>query len=143
MDARAAALREFPDLDRSYGWVGDIPEFKPRTFRGLEALAGLDHLRPYYSWASHEVHANPKGARLNVRQGPDGPVKLAGRTDGGLADPAQSALIALHQTTSALLNCPGVATLSGVMGAKAVEILLAEACAEFARISSENDRGTG
>jgi hypothetical protein len=93
------------------------------------------HPRPYYSWASHEVHANPKGSRLNALDGSDGQAKLTGRTNNGLADPAQSALIALHQPTSALITCPGASNPSGVLGTHAVAGLLEEACKEFARSS--------
>lgn len=135
--ARDAAVQEFPGLDRKLGWAGDIPGLKNRTLAELEVLAEIDHMRPYYSWASHEVHANPKGSRLNLLDGPDGQVKLTGRTNIGLADPAQSALIALHQTTAALLTCPGATTPSGLFGAHAVARLLEEACEEFARISRE------
>lgn len=132
--ARDDAVQMFPDLDTKLGWAGDLPGLKSRNLKELEVIAGLDHLRPYYSWASHEVHANPKGARLNRKDGPDGEVKLAGRINHGLADPAQTALIALHQVTRAMLTCPGVSTPSTVMGAQAVEVLLEEACTEFARI---------
>jgi len=135
--ARDAAVQEFPDLDRKLGWAGDVPGLKSRTLTELEVLAGIDHLRPYYSWASHEVHANPKGSRLNIVDGSDGQVKLTGRTNIGLADPAQSALIALNQTTSALIVCPGASTPSGILGMQAVAALLEEACQEFARISRE------
>ncbi|NTW39431.1 MAG: hypothetical protein HGA44_06010 [Cellulomonadaceae bacterium] len=133
--ARDAAAQEFPGLDARLGWAGDVPGLKSRTLAELEVLAGIDHLRPYYSWASHEVHANPKGSRLNLVDGSDGQMKLTGRTNTGLADPAQSALIALHQTTSALITCPGASTPSGVLGTQVVAALLDDACQEFARIS--------
>lgn len=131
--ARDEAIALFPDLNRKLGWAGDLPGLKSRTFLELEVIAGLDHLRPHYTWASNEVHANPKGSRLNRRSGPDGAVKLAGRTNRGLADSAQGALIALHQVTSAMLTCPGVATPSGLVGVQAVALLLDEACRDFAR----------
>ncbi|MFI9485370.1 DUF5677 domain-containing protein [Promicromonospora sp. NPDC052451] len=135
--ARDEATTLFPDMNRKLGWAGDLPGLRRRTFPELEAIAGLDHLRPYYTWASHEVHANPKGSRLNRRSGPDGVVKLAGRTNRGLADSAQGALIALHQVTSAMLTCPGVVTPSGLVGVQAVTLLLDEACRDFARTERE------
>lgn len=140
---KAAVLERFPDLDRKMGWAGDLPGLKKRTFAELEVIAGIDHLRPYYTWASHEVHAYPKGVRLN-QSGPDGDLwKLAGRTNAGLADPAQGALIALNQVTASMLTVPGVASPSRIVASRASMALLDEACEEFARIERElTDEGT-
>lgn len=134
---KAAVLERFPDLDRKMGWAGDLPGLRKRTFEELEVIAGIDHLRPYYTWASHEVHAYPKGVRLN-QSGLDGDLrKLAGRTNAGLADPAQGALIALNQVTASMLTVPGVASPSRIVASRAVMALLDEACEEFARIERE------
>jgi len=72
--------------------------------------------------------------RLNQVQGVDGLVKLSGRTDVGLADPAQSALIALTQVTASMLSVRGVRSPSRIVGSQAVLSLLDEACDEFVRI---------
>lgn len=134
---KAAVLERFPDLDRKMGWAGDLPGLRKRTFEELEVIAGIDHLRPYYTWASHEVHAYPKGVRLN-QSGLDGGLwKLAGRTNAGLADPAQGALIALNQVTASMLTGPGVASPSRIVASRAAMALLDEACEEFARIERE------
>lgn len=134
---KAAVLERFPDLDRKMGWAGDLPGLRKRTFEELEVIAGVDHLRPYYTWASHEVHAYPKGVRLN-QSGLDGDLwKLAGRTNAGLADPAQGALIALNQVTASMLTVPGVASPSRIVASRAAMALLDEACEEFARIERE------
>lgn len=136
-EAKARVLERFPRLDRKMGWAGDLPGLKRRTFEELEVIAGIDHLRPYYTWASHEVHAYPKGVRLN-QSGRDGEVwKLAGRTNAGLADPAQGALIALSQVTASMLVVPGVASPSRIVASRATMALLDEACEEFARIERE------
>jgi hypothetical protein len=134
---KADVLERFPDLDRRLGWAGDHPGLKKRTFEELELIAGIDHLRPYYTWASHEVHAYPKGVRLN-QSGLDGDLwKLAGRTNSGLADPAQGALIALNQVTASMLIVPGCASPSRIVSSRATMALLNEACEEFARIERE------
>lgn len=134
---KAAVLERFPDLDRKMGWAGDLPGLRKRTFEELEVIAGIDHLRPYYTWASHEVHAYPKGVRLN-QSGLDGDLwKLAGRTNAGLADPAQGALIALNQVTASILTVPGVASPSRIVASRAAMALLDEACEEFVRIERE------
>lgn len=134
---KAAVLERFPDLDRKMGWAGDLPGLRKRTFEELEVIAGIDHLRPYYTWASHEVHAYPKGVRLN-QSGLDGDLwKLPGRTNAGLADPAQGALIALNQVTASMLTVPGVASPSRIVASRAAMALLDEACEEFVRIERE------
>jgi hypothetical protein len=134
---KAAVLERFPDLDRKMGWAGDLPGLRKRTFEELADIAGIDHLRPYYTWASHEVHAYPKGVRLN-QSGLDGDLwKLAGRTNAGLADPAQGALIALNQVTASMLTVPGVASPSRIVASRAAMALLDEACEEFVRIERE------
>lgn len=135
--AKRAALDLFPDLDRRFGWAGDLPGLRQRTFQELEAMAQLDHLRPYYTWASHEIHATPKGVRLNQVERPDGLVKLTGRTNEGLADPAQGALISLCQVTSSMLTLPGITSPSAVVGMHAAMELLDEACEELARVERE------
>lgn len=122
-------------MDQQNGWAVGLPSLtKNPTFAQLEVLAELDHLRPYYTWASHEVHANPKGVRLNQVEGFEGPVKLSGRTNVGLADPAQSALIALTQVTTSMLTVQGVPSPSRIVGSQAVLALLDEACDEFVQI---------
>lgn len=139
--ARQDALAMFPELDQPNGWAVGLPGLTKRpTFTQLEVLAQLDHLRPYYTWASHEVHANAKGVRLNLVDGFEGPVKLSGRTNVGLADPAQSALIALTQATTSMLAVRAVASPSRNVGSQAVLALLDEACDEFARIDRTMDQ---
>ena len=91
------------NFDFTYGWASVLFDGKRPTFRDLEKLASLEHLRPHYSWASHRVHATAKGADLNVvTRGPFS-TYLAGPTNHHLADPAQSALISLHQVTTNFL----------------------------------------
>lgn len=135
--AQQEALRRFPGLKGTYGWARNLSGVQRGTFKELEKVAGLDHLRPYYSWASQEVHASPKGVRLNTVLGPDGPVKLAGRTNMGLADPAQTALIALQQVNGAMITSPGAGSISGVLGAQALQVLVRQACDEFVRVQLE------
>lgn len=131
--ARDEAISRFPNIDRRLGWAGDLPGLKRRTFEELEVIAGLDHLRPYYTWASHEVHATPKGVRLNRVRGPWGELKLTGRTNSGLADPAQTALIALNQATASFLACPGVTSPARLVAANAIRLLVDETCGAFAK----------
>jgi len=64
-------------------------------------------------------------------------VKLAGRTNMGLADPAQTALIALQQVNGAMITSPGAGSISGVLGAQALQVLVRQACDEFVRVQLE------
>lgn len=50
--------REFKE---PYGWAAHQLQTPRPTLKDIEKAAGIDHLRPYYRMASHNVHANPKG----------------------------------------------------------------------------------
>lgn len=70
---RAELIKRFGRPSKKpYGWA--VPLYEGNSdpkFRDLEQLAGLDHLRPHYGWASHRLHAGSKGAALStVSRGP-------------------------------------------------------------------------
>lgn len=92
------------DFSGSYGWAAKKLNVKNPNFSTLEAAVGIDHLRPYYKMASHNVHANPKG--INFRLGlSDGPkMFLSGPSNFGLSDPGQGVAISLGQVNVALLH---------------------------------------
>jgi hypothetical protein len=46
-----------PLFAKPYGWASGLDGPQP-TFRDLEKLAELSHLRSHYRWASHEVHSD-------------------------------------------------------------------------------------
>lgn len=87
-----------------YGWSAEALGKKKPTFADIEKALGLDHLRPYYKMASHNVHANPKGIkfRLGLSDGAD--ILLAGPSNYGLADPAHGVSISVLQSTVPMLN---------------------------------------
>jgi hypothetical protein len=87
-----------------YGWSAEALGKKRPTFADIEKASGLDHLRPYYKMASHNVHANPKGIKfcLGLSDGAD--ILLAGPSNYGLADPAHGLAISILQATVPLLN---------------------------------------
>jgi hypothetical protein len=124
-----------------YGWA--VPLFEGNSdpkFRDLEKLAGLDHLRPHYGWASHRVHAGAKGAALNiVSRGPES-AYLTGPTNAGLADPGHGALISLLQVTTDLIlfgrpSAEGSPHVTAMVTALAQ--LVDEAGDEFLRVHRE------
>lgn len=88
----------------SYGWAARKLNVKKPNFYTLEAAVGIDHLRPYYRMASHNVHANPKGInfRLGLSDGTE--MFLSGPSNYGLSDPGQSIAITLGQINVSLLH---------------------------------------
>jgi Family of unknown function (DUF5677) len=99
-----AAIKRFgKGFGARYGWAASLFP-SPPSFGQLEELAGLDHLRPFYDWATHlGVHASSRGARLNIVERGQTKIKLAGRTNAFMADPGHGALISLMQVTASLL----------------------------------------
>jgi len=88
-----------------YGWAAKALNKERVLFSDLERDAGLAHLRPYYRMASHNVHANIKGAKFKLGMAPQAaPLLLAGPSNYGFTDPAHGATISLTQVTVALLN---------------------------------------
>ena len=91
-------------IQRDYGWAAEALGNKSPTFRDLEEAVGLDHLRPYFRWASDHVHAGPKphatflGASESVQ-----PLLLAGQSNSGLTEPAAQTALSLTQATAAFL----------------------------------------
>lgn len=88
----------------SYGWSAEVLGNRRPTFADIEKASGMDHLRPYYKMASHNVHANPKGIkfRLGLSDGAD--ILLAGPSNYGLTDPAHGVAISVLQATVPMLN---------------------------------------
>jgi len=95
---------------KPYGWARGLDGPDP-TFRDLERLAELTHLRGHYRWASHEVHSDAKGSALNVYKRGEITYQSSGMTNTGLAEPGHLALISLHQCTVYLLT-RGTASIS-------------------------------
>ncbi|MDY6966866.1 MAG: DUF5677 domain-containing protein [Halobacteriota archaeon] len=88
-----------------YGWAASALGKERPTFRDIEEEAGLDHLRPFYKLASHNVHANPKGVFFKHGLYPNsGDILLAGPSNTGLADPSHGTAISLGQITVALIT---------------------------------------
>jgi hypothetical protein len=87
-----------------YGWAADCLGIAKPTFRDIEEYTELDHLRPYYKAASANIHANPKGVLFRLGLFPEEDILLAGPSNIGLSDPAQSTVISLNQISTSLLT---------------------------------------
>jgi Family of unknown function (DUF5677) len=91
-------------IQRDYGWAAKALGKKDPTFRSLEEAVGLDHLRPYFRWASDHVHSGykPHATFLGTSESPN-PILLAGQSNSGLTEPAVQIALSLTQATAALL----------------------------------------
>jgi hypothetical protein len=99
-----AILRRFgTGFAQPYGWASAAVGNPSPKFSDIETAADLEHLRSHYKWASHETHADAKGARLNVHDFDGFHFKASGPIDAGLADPGDMSAISLYQVTAATL----------------------------------------
>ncbi|MCU8426453.1 DUF5677 domain-containing protein [Vibrio vulnificus] len=91
-----------------YGWAAHVfPSRKPKTvgFATIEKDVGLDHMRPYYKWASQNVHAGSKGMRNRLALPEcDDDILVVGQSSAGMADPAHATALSLMQITCTLLK---------------------------------------
>lgn len=87
-----------------YGWAAAALKLARPTFRDIEASVELDHIRPYYKSASANIHANPAGVFKRLGLFPEEDILLAGPSNIGLSDPAQSTVISLTQITTSVLT---------------------------------------
>jgi hypothetical protein len=120
-EVQAVAERRKDLLDRygksfgaQYGWAVGLPGVKAGNFRELEELAGVDHRRGFYRWASHYVHGDPSSIRMSImRRGGVSQGVLSDVTNLYLTDPAQFALYALQLTyvSVAMLDGPALSDL--------------------------------
>ena len=100
-------------FEKEYGWASSALGKENPRFSDLEKDVELDHERPYYRLASHNVHANAKGIRFRLGSPPDSDVLVAGPSIFGLADPGDGAALALMRITMALvLTRPTLDTLA-------------------------------
>ena len=134
---RAALLQRFgASFASDNGWASEVSGNKAPRFIDLEKLAELSHLRPYYTWASHSVHADSRGLALNQIEYRGHRVMVAGPTNVGLADPAQLSLDAFLQCTVSLLLSPvdGPTSVMDQLALHSLLLLIKEAKQELADV---------
>ena len=92
------------DFRSPYGWAKPFLRKGKGTFFALEEAVNLDHWRPYYKWASQNVHANVKTIKnsLGLCEAVDDFLQV-GPSNSGMTDPAHSTAISLSQLTCTLL----------------------------------------
>lgn len=88
-----------------YGWASHVITNKRVNFADIEKDVLLDHMRPYYKWASQNIHAGTKGLyeQLGMCEATDNCL-LVGQSNSGMTDPAHASAISLSQITIELLN---------------------------------------
>lgn len=101
------------DFKNNYGWAAIALKNKRPNFFNLEEAVGLDHLRPYYKWASQNIHANADGInnKLGLSEAKE-EFLLVGVSNSGMTDPAQLTALSLSQISVVSLNIyPNINTL--------------------------------
>lgn len=99
-DTKAIVSKYEPDYDSDYGWAAVALKKRKPNFASIEEAVDLDHFRPYYKFASHNVHANPKGIFYRLCVLGDHSILPAGATNAGLTDPAQNTAISIARATA-------------------------------------------
>lgn len=89
---------------KPYGWAAKFLAKRAPNFSALEEDVRLDHWRPYYKWASQNVHSSAKSIRSTLGSSEAvGDILQAGPSDAGMTDPAHSTAISLLQVTCTTL----------------------------------------
>jgi len=87
-----------------YGWAAiDLKSSRP-TFAEIERAVEMDHYRSHFKFASHNVHANPKG--IFFKMGLHGPtdILMCGPSNLGLAEPGQNTALSLSVATATVIQ---------------------------------------
>jgi hypothetical protein len=119
---------------KPYGWAAPFLDSRNPTFFALEEKVGLDHWRPYYKWASQNVHANVKAIRqsLGLSEAVNDMLQV-GPSNSGMTDPAHSTAISLLQLTCTLLLSEP--NLDGIVMTKMLAALTDEIGDSFVKCS--------
>ncbi len=88
-----------PEFESDYGWAAKALNIKRPRIWEIERAVGLDHFRPYYKFASHNVHANPKGVIYRLSVNGDRSLLPTGPSNVGLTEPANNAALAISRIT--------------------------------------------
>lgn len=108
------------DFATPYGWAEHALGKKRANFSDLETAVALDHWRPYYKWASQNIHASAKTTKFSLGMSETNTdLLLVGSSDSGMTDPAHSMAISLAQATVNLLkispNLDSIVTMKVIM----------------------------
>ncbi|MEU0083642.1 DUF5677 domain-containing protein [Streptomyces sp. NPDC006274] len=128
------------DFKRDYGWA---KRFSPDdNLRKLEEKSSLSHVRPYYQWASSEVHCGARGLGQNFIEYRGLVLRDVGKVNVGLIDPAVMALNSLIQVTFSLAvsGAPEGSDVEALLCARAIEEMRSTCSRAFMDAQLEIDR---
>ncbi|MEH0876807.1 DUF5677 domain-containing protein [Pectobacterium cacticida] len=89
----------------NYGWASYLfPDHNKVGFGAIEKDVQLEHMRPYYKWASQNIHTGSKEMRnrLGLCE-TDEDILLVGQSNSGMTAPAHATAISLMQITVTVL----------------------------------------
>ena len=122
-----------------YGWAASALGIKRPTLLNIEKDVELDHLRPYYQMANHNVHGNSHAAFFKLGGfGPDRRIHLAGPSNMGLADPGHGAALSLVHITGALVQT--VPTIDSLTEWMVLDLLQHETGEAFLQAQQEAEK---
>jgi len=134
--AQRTLVQKYDDeFKKDYGWAAKFVGNSNPTLSMLEKAVNLDHLRPYYKLASHDIHAGSKGIMFNLglRRELNEEVIFAGPSNAGMAEPGQAAAMSLYQITVCLLSMSTYPRIENLIMLEALELLEDEVCNEFSQ----------
>jgi len=103
MECAVLIDRYGPEFRERYGWASERLQLKSPSFADIERAVEIDHLRPFYRMASHNVHANPRGVFFKLGLTGEMDILLTGPSNVGLADPGQNTALSVVLVTSSLV----------------------------------------
>ncbi|MCW8827619.1 MAG: DUF5677 domain-containing protein [Gammaproteobacteria bacterium] len=123
-----------------YGWAAQALNSPRPNFSNLEEAVELDHLRPYYKWASQNIHANVHGIRnkLGLVEAKEN-ILLAGPSNSGMTDPADLTALSLTQISIGLLSI--YSNIDSLVMQKIIDSLSKDIGALFWEVECRNNRG--
>lgn len=107
-DFKCSIAKYGQEFDSQYGWAApyiQIDNPKRVGFQSLEKAVKLDHMRPYFKWASQNVHTSFKTLVKSLST-PSFDINFinVGPSNFGLTDPAHASALSLMQSTCTILN---------------------------------------
>jgi hypothetical protein len=123
----------------NYGWASYLfPNHNKVGFAAIEKDVKLDHMRPYYKWASQNIHSGSKGMRnrLGLCEATED-ILLVGQSNSGMTDPAHAMAISLSQITTTLLTLKP--TLDHIVTMKIISDFEKQVGNTFLEIDMQND----
>jgi len=114
-----------------YGWAAISLKKRKVNFADIEKAVELDHYRPLYKMACHNVHAGSKGSRFRLGLQDDDEILLAGPSNLGFYDPGVGTARSLNQLTAELMTHDP--TFDSVISAKVLNEFRYEVEYQFGR----------